>query len=1098
MTVLLPLLAQLALPVAPAGPVALFNCSLPGGMNASFFVADGAQLKWKADPSLCLAPSDQPGATAALLLPCAGRAGWSRTPDPTGGAGFFLSPADNASLCLRAQPSFSAALVLPCFADPWNGKLMSLGHSDCHGGAGSNPCCDKVPCGSAVCNKTVCAACTKHKSAGVCPQSAGTAWHLLPDGTLQAAMSNPFMVPGLVKSCTHFWGCLRAPSAAPSQGALQPLRWQPPPLSTPLSPTPEGWLHRQLLAQRNGFGGHELPMAHQDGINNVYNDIWLGGKFASGGGGHLAEGYPYWLNGFVPLARLLNDSSYVATLQLQIHQIITNASAQKQGGWLGPLYERSRGLNGPYSARGYDDFWLQYRMLGAVAQAAESATSVAAREAIIAAMVAFTNSLDALLDTNPIFVGDWSHSRMNELLSPLLWLADHASPAANLTATFRLLGKFSTQGFDWATWILSGNLPAVAGELCGSIHYQRLPVHGVDIGTGLMQEAHMYRITGKPEHLVRAKAQLSVIMSQHGQANGVFGANECLSDRDPTHGTETCVVVEMMESLAQMFTVSGDLEYIDQLEQIALNAMPAPFFNGTMGAMKYFQEINHPGADKYSQVYECCLTNHNMGWPKYAQRAVMTAKESTHIPGDTLGVLLYHPFEAESIVLPSGATAGVSIKTDYPFDNAIHLNFTSATAITVALRIPGWCPKLGTTQDLSEVCRVERSICKSPSSCHTRVDPCRPSDFFRTVLGGSTFGSTAMTLHLPMQIRLENRTQGAVAVHRGPILYSKNVAWIHNQSRECAASGLFPKAFSTPNGSFLCDVNLTPREDLLPESLSVSNATTFTFVKPPTLTTMPTPQPGQGVFSSFLTPLEVKVSGAGPRGDVNFSMIPYGATDLRITELQPIERPPPLPPPIVFPTTSLIIDGPVGSDNGKSNSKTGCSAQLPTIPCWFNHWGRTGNPAGPSVTDNSGKDHGFTVLRSGSPHHVSVVQVYPQILATAAHSLKFIEVEFQYMTGYTTGAKAPIKGVDVEVSLAHVGSKHQLPIYKRANLTGFAFDDCHPEREACYSPVQRGKWAAPATSLGGVEGLMQVQISFTNHDLNVQLLLPVNFTLAWS
>ena len=34
------------------------------------------------------------------------------------------------------------------------------------------------------------------------------------------------------------------------------------------------------------------------------------------------------------------------------------------------------------------------------------------------------------------------------------------------------------------------------------------------------------------------------------------------------------------------------------------------------GAMKYFQETNHFVSDRYSQVYECCLTNHNMGWPK--------------------------------------------------------------------------------------------------------------------------------------------------------------------------------------------------------------------------------------------------------------------------------------------------------------------------------------------------------------------------------------------------------------------------------------------------------------------------------------------------
>ena len=264
------------------------------------------------------------------------------------------------------------------------------------------------------------------------------------------------------------------------------------------------------------------------------------------------------------------------------------------------------------------------------------------------------------------------------------------------------------------------------------------------------------------------------------------------------------------------------------------------------------------------------------------------------------------------------------------------------------------------------------------------------SRFFRTKLGGSQYGPTTMKLHLPMQIRLESRSQGAVAVHHGPFLYSKNIAWVHNQSKECAASGLFPKAFVTPNGSFLCNVNLTPREVFPPENLSVSNATSFTLVEPPQPFTMgPPPKPGQGVFSSFLTPLEVKVSGAGPRSDVNFSMIPYGATDLRITELPSL---PPLPPPIVFPESSLVIAGPSGGDN--SNRKTGCSAELPAVPCALG----TGHPDGPSVTTNSGKDHGFMVLRSGSPRQTSVVQVYPQIMTSATHSLKSIEVEFRYLT----------------------------------------------------------------------------------------------------
>lgn len=191
------------------------------------------------------------------------------------------------------------------------------------------------------------------------------------------------------------------------------------------------------------------------------------------------------------------------------------------------------------------------------------------------------------------------------ILSPLLWLADHAAsivPGADLTATYSLMGKAQSTGFLWSDWVTSPSFPPSAGSFCGGIHYQRLPVHGVDIGTGLMQEGHFFRSTHDKSRKVKARKQLAALMKKHGQANGLFGANECLSDRDPTHGTETCVVVEMMESLGQLFQETGEMPYLDQLEKIALNAMGAPFFNGTMGAMKYFQEVDHPHADTYSQV----------------------------------------------------------------------------------------------------------------------------------------------------------------------------------------------------------------------------------------------------------------------------------------------------------------------------------------------------------------------------------------------------------------------------------------------------------------------------------------------------------------
>ena len=133
----------------------------------------------------------------------------------------------------------------------------------------------------------------------------------------------------------------------------------------------------------------------------------------------------------------------------------------------------------------------------------------------------------------------------------------------------------------------------------------------------------------------------------------------------PGAGTETCAVVETMESLGQLFTVTGETSYLDQLEQVAFNALPAAFFNGSMGAMQYFQHANtdltRPDQLRYMQVFECCLANHNQGWPKYAQRAVMTATEQQLPCGmagcdETLAVTLYHAFEAHSVVLPKGVS----------------------------------------------------------------------------------------------------------------------------------------------------------------------------------------------------------------------------------------------------------------------------------------------------------------------------------------------------------------------------------------------------------------------------------------------------------
>ena len=183
-----------------------------------------------------------------------------------------------------------------------------------------------------------------------------------------------------------------------------------------------------------------MLFAHRRGsVNSVENDIWLGGKFIASAELLLSETYPYWLNGYVPLVALLDNQPYIQALHQQTQFVL--AQAATQGAWLGPLFEKSTPLT---TARGRDDFWQTYRMLGALTQYVELAPSNTS--AVISALLKIVESLDSFLVMHPIVVGDWSHMRMAELLAPLLWLMDHAAASKDLAPVLSLIGKVSSQG----------------------------------------------------------------------------------------------------------------------------------------------------------------------------------------------------------------------------------------------------------------------------------------------------------------------------------------------------------------------------------------------------------------------------------------------------------------------------------------------------------------------------------------------------------------------------------------------------------------------------------------------------------------------------
>ena len=106
--------------------------------------------------------------------------------------------------------------------------------------------------------------------------------------------------------------------AKPSR--LRPLAITPLPLG---AIKPKGWLRDQLKIQAAGLSGH---------LDEFWPDIkdssWLGGK---------AEGWerlPYWLDGIVPLAFLVEDDALKAKAKRVIDYVLDHQAAD---GWMGPV-----------------------------------------------------------------------------------------------------------------------------------------------------------------------------------------------------------------------------------------------------------------------------------------------------------------------------------------------------------------------------------------------------------------------------------------------------------------------------------------------------------------------------------------------------------------------------------------------------------------------------------------------------------------------------------------------------------------------------------------------------------------------------------------
>jgi hypothetical protein len=492
---------------------------------------------------------------------------------------------------------------------------------------------------------------------------------------------------------------------------------------------PTGWLKSQLEDQAEGLTGN---------IDNFWPDLvnssWRGGD------GEAWERGPYYLDGLVPLAYILNNDTLINKVKRWIEPILASSS---DSGWYGPAKNRDR--------------WPLAVANKVLMQYYEGSGD---KRALNVLMKYFRY----LHDSPPDWPDkDWRGVRAMENAVTGYWLYRQTGEPWILET----IKSIENNSSDWTSYYekFPWDSAAVADKKI-PLNWgpDGLTAHVVNNAMAIKYPGLWYQQSKDERYKKAVFAAIEKYDLNHGQAGGRFSGDEHLSGKSPDRGSELCSVVEYMFSLEELYEILGDNRLADRLELLTFNSLPGTT-TPDMWAHQYDQQSNQVlvSAAKrdwttngdYSNIYglmpdfACCLANMHQGWPKFVESMWMATNDNG------LALVTYGPSVVKAKVA-NGKDVTISEETDYPFNGSVKLTISTERPVRFPLdiRVPGWAD--------SVIIRYKKNsvVVKGDSEYKIRA---------RWKNGDQIF------IEIPMNIRVEQRYNKSLSILRGPLYFSLRI-----------------------------------------------------------------------------------------------------------------------------------------------------------------------------------------------------------------------------------------------------------------------------------------------------------------------------------